>query len=140
MVPEEGEDGDDRLGGDVEGELVLVDGELLHVAGEGGEDVLPVLVQRGLGPGHCLGGVHADRLLEGRNRRLLQPARGHGERSDGRTHSTGRAEGEEGGSAGHCGGEEEEGRGYEVEQWTNHRGTITIALAGGGCHPAAFRD
>lgn len=79
VVPEEGEDGDDRLGGDVEGELVLVDGELLHVSREGGEDVLPVLVQRGLGPGHCLGGVHADWLLEGRNRWFLQPARGHGE-------------------------------------------------------------
>lgn len=79
VVPEEGEDGDDRLGGDVEGELVLVDGELLHVSREGGEDVLPVLVQRGLGPGHCLGGVHADWLLEGRSRWFLQPARGHGE-------------------------------------------------------------
>lgn len=79
MVPEEGEDGDDRLGRDVEGELVLVDGELLHVSREGGEDVLPVLVQRSLDPGHCLCGVHADRLLEGRNRWFLQLARGDGE-------------------------------------------------------------
>lgn len=104
MVPEKGEDGDDRLGGDVEGELVLVDGELLHVSGEGGEDVLPVLVERGLGPGHCLRRVHPDRLLEGRNGWLLQPVRGDGERSDGRTDCTRGAEGEEGGSAGHRAG------------------------------------
>lgn len=42
VVAEKGEDGEDGLGGDVDGELVLVDGELLDVFGEGGEEVLAV--------------------------------------------------------------------------------------------------
>lgn len=71
VVTEEGEDGDDGLGGDVENELVLVDGELLDVLGQASGDVLAVLVQgRDLGGG-VVGGVDADGLLEGRGRGLV---------------------------------------------------------------------
>lgn len=59
VVAQEGEDGEDGLGGDVDGELVLVDGELLDVFGEGGEDVLAVLVEGRLDGGEFLCGVYA---------------------------------------------------------------------------------
>lgn len=71
VVTEEGEDGDDGLGGDVENELVLVDGELLDVLGQASSDVLAVLMQgRDLGR-RVVGGVDTDGLLEGRGGGLV---------------------------------------------------------------------
>ena len=67
VVAEEGEDGDDARGADVQGELVLEDGELLHEAREGLHYVGAVVVQRF----SCLcmagdGWVGGRRLCEGR--------------------------------------------------------------------------
>lgn len=71
VVTEEGENRDDGLGGDVEDELVLVDGELLDVLGQAGGDVLAVLVQGRDGARRVVGGVDTDGLLEGRGRGLV---------------------------------------------------------------------
>lgn len=120
VVAEKGEDGEDGLGGDVDGELVLVDGELLDVFGEGGEEVLAVLVEGRLGGGEFLCGVHACGLLEGRDRRLLLAAGGEGEGACGGACWAGRAgcaEGEEGRAAGHRGAWRE-----ESGPATNHSG------------------
>lgn len=70
VVAEEGEGGDDRLGRDVEGELVLVDGELLNVFRQAGGDVLSKVVQRRVDFFGLVRGVDADGLVEDRGRGL----------------------------------------------------------------------
>lgn len=132
MVAQEGEDGENGLGGDVDGELVLVDGELLDVFGEGGEDVLAVLVEGRLDGGEFLCGVYACGLLERRHRRLLPAAGGGGEGPcGGGACGAGCAEGEEGRSAGHRGA-----WGEQTRAATNHRGRNGPPC--GGCHPRRF--
>lgn len=66
MVPQELEDGDDPARCGVEGEFVLVDGELLDVFGETGGQVLTVRVERGREGGRVGGRVR--RQLFGKRR------------------------------------------------------------------------
>jgi hypothetical protein len=67
VVPQELEHGEDTGGGGVEGEFVLVDGELLDVFGETGGQVLTVGVE-GRGEGSRVGGrVGREFLGKGRN-------------------------------------------------------------------------
>lgn len=70
MIPEEGHDGDDGLRNDVDGELVLVDRELLNELWETGGEVLPILVKGGTEASRGLCGIHPGWLSEGCGRRF----------------------------------------------------------------------
>lgn len=70
MVTEEGEGLDNGRGGNVEGELVLVDRELLDVFGQASGQVLAKVVEGRVDRGSLVGGVDANGLLEGRGRGL----------------------------------------------------------------------
>jgi len=70
VIPQEGQGWKDGGRGDVKSELVFVHGELLNVFGKTGEEVLAVLVHRRVDLLRCIGGIDANRLGEGRLRRL----------------------------------------------------------------------
>lgn len=74
LTLEEGEDGNDSRGRDVDGELVLPDGDLLDILGQAAHDPRAVFVEV-IGLGAVLVGRVDERSLEGANvlaRRLPQ--------------------------------------------------------------------
>ncbi len=65
VIPKECQDGDDRGGDDVDGELVLVNRELLDEFGQTSGEVLAILVERGVETGGLQCRVYTSRLAEG---------------------------------------------------------------------------
>ena len=71
VVAEKGQDGHDALRGDVEGQFVLVDRELLNKFGQACGEVLTILVHGRRNVARVLGGIDADGLMEWPCRGLL---------------------------------------------------------------------